>query len=83
MPRVCHFTGRRSVAGWKKAHKSARKDGGVKHRVMSRTKRQVKPNLKKVRCIVDGEVKRVYVSTKALKSGLVIKPGPATKPTEA
>ncbi len=81
MPRVCHFTGRRTVAGWQKSEKGKRKDGGVGNKVKGRTKRAVKPNLRKVRCLVDGEIKRVYVSTKAIKSGLVVKP--IKKPAEA
>jgi large subunit ribosomal protein L28 len=74
----CHFTGRQSVAGWKKAEKGRRKDGGVGNKVKSRTKRRIKPNLRKVKCMVDGEVRRIWVSTRAIKSGLVIKPMVAT-----
>ncbi|MCF7927351.1 MAG: 50S ribosomal protein L28 [Candidatus Izimaplasma sp.] len=38
----------------------------------NRTKRTFKPNLQKVKIIDDdGTVKKVYVSTRALKSGLV------------
>ena len=32
------------------------------------------PNVRKMRVLVDGKVKRMYVSTKALKSGLVERP---------
>ena len=35
------------------------------------TRRAWKPNLQKVRILVDGKPKRVWVSTKALKSGKV------------
>ncbi|MDA3963179.1 MAG: 50S ribosomal protein L28 [Planctomycetota bacterium] len=72
--RQCHFTGRRTVSGWTKSEKGKRKDGGVGNKVKGRTKRAVKPNLRKVRCVVNGEVKRIYVSTKAIRSGLVVKP---------
>ncbi|MHC5067881.1 MAG: large ribosomal subunit protein bL28 [Planctomycetota bacterium] len=72
--RQCHFTGRRTVSGWTKSEKGKRRDGGVGNKVKGRTKRKVKPNLRKVRCLVDGEVKRIYVSTRAIKSGLVVKP---------
>ncbi len=72
--RQCAFTGRRTVTGWTKSEKGKRKDGGVGNKVKGRTKRAVKPNLRKVKCLINGEVKRVYVSTKAIKSGLVIKP---------
>jgi large subunit ribosomal protein L28 len=74
MPRVCHFTGRKSRTGWIKAEKGARRDGGVGNKIKGRTKRMVKPNLKKLRCMIDGEVRSVWVSTRAIKKGLVIKP---------
>ena len=36
-----------------------------------RTNKQMKANLKKVRALVDGTPKRIWVSTGALRSGLV------------
>jgi len=86
MPRVCYFTGRHTSAGWTKAEKGRVRDGGVGNKIKGRTKRKVKPNLKKMRIVVDGEIKNVYVSMRALKSGLVVKPlrvkavVPAAKP---
>ncbi len=74
MSRVCHFTGKKTQTGWIRAEKGARKDGGVGNKIKGRTKRKVKPNLKKLRCVIDGEIKKVWVSTRALKRGLVIKP---------
>lgn len=82
MPRVCAFTGRHTAAGWKKVEKGKRRDGGVGNKVKGRTKRMVKPNLRKVTAVVNGEVVRIYASTKAIKSGFVVKPmkvkGPAS-----
>lgn len=72
--RSCVFTGRKTVTGYKKSEKGSVKSGGVGNKVKGRSKRQVKPNLKKVRAVIDGKVRRVYVSTKAIKSGLVVKP---------
>ncbi len=40
------------------------------HRVSSR---KFKPNLQKVRALMDGKVKRVWVCTKCLKAGKVLK----------
>lgn len=74
MPRVCHFTGRKTSTGWIKSQKGARRNGGVGNKIKGRTKRTVKPNLKKVRCVVDGEIVNVYASTRAIKRGLVVKP---------
>ena len=44
------------------------------NKIKGRTKRALKSNLKKLRILVDGEIKRVWVSTSAIKSGLVVKP---------
>lgn len=81
MPRVCHFTGRHTVSGWTKAEKGKRRDGGVGNKVKGRTKRMVKPNLRKVKTLIDGKVVRVYASTKAIKSGLVVRPVKVTTET--
>lgn len=74
MPRVCHFLGKRTSVGWIRAEKGARRDGGVGNKIKGRSKRKVLPNLKKIRCVIDGEIKSVYVSTRALKKGHVVKP---------
>lgn len=74
MSHVCYFTGKKTETGWTKAEKGARRDGGVGNKIKGRTKRKVKSNLKKLRIVVDGEIKRVWVSTSAIKKGLVIKP---------
>lgn len=74
MSHVCYFTGKKTETGWIKAQKGARREGGVGNKIKGRTKRQIKSNLKKLRILVDGEVKRVWVSTSAIKSGLVVKP---------
>jgi len=59
MARVCYVTGRRTTSGNNRSH------------AMNKTKRTYKPNLQKVKILVDGKPKRVYVSAKALKSGKV------------
>ncbi len=74
MPRVCHFTGLKTTTGWIKAEKGARRDGGVGNKIKGRTKRRVRPNLKKLRIMIDGVPKKVWVSTSAIKAGLVVKP---------
>lgn len=74
MPRVCHFTGRHTSSGWTKAQKGKIRDGGVGNKVKGRTKRLIRPNLRKVKALVNGEVKSIWVSTKAMKCGLVEKP---------
>jgi large subunit ribosomal protein L28 len=83
MPRVCHFTGKHTSSGWTRAEKGKRRDGGVGNKIKGRSKRLVKPNLKKIRCIIEGEIKSVYVSTRAIKRGLVVKPYRVAAETKA
>ena len=45
--------------------------GNKRSRALNSTRRSWKPNLQKVRILVNGKPKRVWVSTKALKSGKV------------
>ncbi len=75
MPRVCYFTGRRTHAGRSYSHRGKAKYlGGVGRRVTSRNKRKFKPNIQRVRALVDGKVCRIQVSAKAIRMGLVVKP---------
>ncbi|MBN1123974.1 MAG: 50S ribosomal protein L28 [Sedimentisphaerales bacterium] len=75
MSRICHFTGRRTTTGKSIARRGkAKRHGGVGKNITGVTKRKFKPNIQKVRAIVDGKACRIKVSAKALKMGLVIKP---------
>lgn len=75
MSRVCHFTGRRTTAGNSIARRGKAKYlGGVGKNITGVTKRKFKPNIQKVRAIVDGKVCRIRVSAKAIRMGLVVKP---------
>jgi len=60
MPRVCSVTGKKTMSGNNRSHS------------LQSTKRQWKANLQKVKVIDEnGQVKRVYVSARALKSGKI------------
>lgn len=59
MARVCYVTGRRTTTGNKRSHS------------LRATKRTWKANLHKVRILVNGKPKKVFVSARALKSGKV------------
>ena len=84
MPRVCHFTGKRTTSGRQYTHRGKAKYlGGVGTKVTGKTKRKFKPNLQRVRAVIDGRVCRVLVSTKALRMGLVQKPMRRTWKPEA
>ena len=75
MSRVCCFTGKRTRAGNTIARRGkAKKHGGVGKKTTGVTKRKFKPNIQKVRALVDGTVCRIRVSAKAIKMGLVVKP---------
>ena len=76
MPRVCEFTGKRTTTGNTYTIRGKAKYlGGVGTKVTGKTKRKFKPNIQKVTCVMpDGSVRKVKASTKAIKSGLVVKP---------
>ncbi len=75
MPRECLFTGKRTKAGRSYAHRGKAKYlGGVGRKITGKTKRKFKPNIQKVRAVIDGKVVRIQVSTKAIRDGLVVKP---------
>ena len=59
MAKVCYFTGRKTSSANNRSH------------AMNATKRTVKPNLQRVRVLIDGKPKKVWVSARALKSGKV------------
>ena len=75
MSRVCHFTGKRTVSGRSIARRGKAKYlGGVGRNITGITKRKFKPNIQKVRAIIDGKICKVKVSAKAIRMGLVVKP---------
>ena len=75
MAKVCVITGRRPVKGSIINRKGqTKKSVGIGTHVTSITKRKFRPNLQKVRIrMANGGTKRVWVSVKALKAGLVQK----------
>ena len=75
MSRVCHFTGKRTIAGRSIARRGkAKRLGGVGRKVTGITKRKFKPNIQRVRAVIDGKVCRIKVSAKAIRMGLIEKP---------
>ena len=71
----CVVTGKKTISGRRIVRKGlAKKKGGIGLHVTSATKRKFKANLQRVRVRDEnGTVKRVWVSTKAIRSGLVNK----------
>ena len=85
MSRICELTGRGPRKGsiiWRSG--KPKKQGGIGTHITAITKRRFLPNLQRVKAVVDGEVRYIRVSTRALKKGLVTKPVKRNwKPTEA
>lgn len=75
MPYECHFTGRKTRFGRSKAYGGAKiSKGGFGLKTTGISRRTFRPNLQKVHAIIDGKPTRVLASTRAIKSGLVVKP---------
>ena len=84
MPRQCYFTGKKTTIGRQKTIRGKAKYlGGVGTKITGVSKRKFKPNLQKVRAVVDGRVVRIQVSAKALRNGLVVKPAKRNYKPEA
>ena len=76
MARVCEFCSKSTATGGTIARRGLpKKAGGVGLRITGRTKRTFKPNIQKVRAVIGGEVRRVKICTRCLKSGKITKPG--------
>ena len=84
MSRVCYFTGKKTASGKSIARRGKAKYlGGVGRKITGISNRKFKPNIQKVRAVVDGRVCRIRVSTKAIRTGLVQKrPKRNYKPAE-
>lgn len=84
MPRVCYFTGKKTTFGNQKTHRGKAKYlGGVGRKTTGITARKFKPNIQKVRAVINGRVVRLKVSAKALRMGLVTKPTRRQIPAKA
>jgi large subunit ribosomal protein L28 len=74
MARICELTGKGPMKGsiiWRSG--KAKKSGGIGTHITAITKRRFLPNLQRVKAVVDGEVRYVRVSAKAIKQGLILK----------
>jgi len=75
MPYECHFTGKKTSFGKKRTYRGQKiSKGGFGLKPTGINRRSFRPNLQKVRAVVDGQPVRVRASAKAIRSGLVIKP---------
>ncbi|MCC6414759.1 MAG: 50S ribosomal protein L28 [Opitutaceae bacterium] len=75
MARICAITGKRPTKGSIiNRNGQSKKSGGIGTHVTSITPRKFRPNLQRIRVkLPNGGTKRMLVSVKALKAGLVQK----------
>ena len=75
MSRICAITGKRPVKGGRIIRKGlTKKSGGIGTSLVKNTKRRFKPNVQRIRVkLPSGQVKRMWVSVKAIKAGKVTK----------
>ena len=75
MSRICAITGKRPRVGGRIIHKGvSKKAGGIGLQLVKVNKRKFRPNLQRVRVkLPSGEVKRLWVSAKAIKAGKIEK----------
>ena len=62
MTRRCELTGTLPLSGQLRSHAE------------NKTKRKFRPNIHTLTAVVDGSLRRVKASTKAIRMGLVVKP---------
>ncbi len=75
MARICELTGKRPMKGskiWRSG--KPKREGGIGTHITAITKRRFFPNLQRVKAVVNGEVRYIRVTAKAIKKGLVVKP---------
>ncbi|MHC5034763.1 MAG: 50S ribosomal protein L28 [Planctomycetota bacterium] len=74
MARVCAICGKGTHAGRSIARRGRPKYlGGVGLKTTGVTKRTFRPNLQRVRALVDGSAKRIRVCAKCIRNGKVTK----------
>jgi large subunit ribosomal protein L28 len=71
MSQVCEICGKRPQVGFNVSH------------AHNKNKRRFNPNLQRVRTVENGQVRRVRVCTRCIRSGKIVKPGKATSGIQA
>ena len=75
MPRVCALSGKKTHIGRQYTRRGlAKAKGGVGKKITGKSARTFKPNLQKVRVLVNGRVVRMRVAAKFISRGLIVKP---------
>jgi large subunit ribosomal protein L28 len=75
MSRKCELCGKHTTSGGQITRRGlAKKYGGVGSRVIAHSKRAFRPNLRRVRAVVNGTNTRITVCTSCIQAGKVTKP---------
>jgi len=75
MPYECHYTGKKTTFGKKRAYSGQKiTKGGFGLKTTGISRRSFRPNLHKMTAMVDGSPQRIVVSAKAVRMGLVERP---------
>ena len=71
----CRVCQKKPAMGNQKTYRGKAKYlGGVGKKITGINRRRYKANLQKVKCVVEGEVVRIWVSAAAIRNGQVVKP---------
>ncbi|MCK9594725.1 MAG: 50S ribosomal protein L28 [Candidatus Omnitrophica bacterium] len=74
MFKECAICGKGPLVGKTVVRKGlAKKKGGTGSKIVRSTKRKFLPNLQKVRVVMGKHVKKIYICTKCLKKGNIVK----------
>ena len=71
----CEICGKKPDKGIKYARRGlAKAKGGVGQRITGKTRIFRKPNLQKMRAVINGRVKKIRVCTRCISAGKVVRP---------
>jgi large subunit ribosomal protein L28 len=83
MSRYCPFTEKKTIFGNSITRRGRAKYlGGVGKKTTGISRRKFKPNMQRVRAVIDGRVCRIWVSAKAIRMGVIAKPERRQRPAE-
>ena len=75
MPRVCAISGKKTTYGRQYTQRGlAKSKGGVDKKITGKSPRKFKPNIQRVRVVLNGRVVRMKVAAKFIRRGLIQKP---------
>lgn len=79
--KVCQICGRHVHRGRQISRRGlAKKKGGIGKKITGISPRTFKPNLQRIRAVVDGKVVRIRVCTSCIRAGKVVKPPTKLRP---